>query len=1017
MYPTAIKTIAAAALLLAAATASAQTILYVDADGTAAGGGNGSSWAQAYNNAHPLGLGSGLEAALRHTRDNPGAYELWVAEGTYLPTRQIGPPVRSKTFQIGPNVHLYGGFAGNETSRGQRAPQVHRTVLSGDIGVANVHTDNSMHVVTFNLNNNELATLDGFEVRLGRSETFTGAGMIVSRGSPAFVDCRFVDNLAVYGGAVYIYNVNSAALTRPTFTRCTFSANQATGTQTGGPFPNNLGGAVCVHATNATLGLRVEFTECSFDGNTAQYGGGIGNSGGILLVDRCRFVGNTGVVAGAGINNRPGEVTIIGGAFLGGTGGHGAGVTTLTGLSPGPLSLVCYDTLFLGNQVTGDGGAILAHVSNFKLVNCLLEKNSAVTGGAISISGNGVNELLGCTTHGNQASSQGGGIFYNQAAGGTLTAANSIFWGNTALIGTTEGRQFHTGGVVSGVSVTNSCIQGLATNFGTGNIGNDAAAHDPRFLDPDGADNVAGNEDDDLRIPINSPCANSGNNSRIPPDALDFDRDGNTSEGVPFDLKRDPRINTAVSPTVDMGAYEYHPDQDNDFVSDLRDNCVATANRDQADADADGFGNACDPTIESLSPGAGAAGMTVTVNGSGFILWNANPPQVFFGASPSPSVTYQSPGVLQARVPAGTGVVDVRVRNGNGAEAIRTAFFTYTDLSVVVGQKVPVPAAGYTPVRLSGPVWKDPAGDAFALFAVDDRKAIEIRWTNGADTFVAQYAVSYPASFAPEHVIDITSGLGGAIPAGATDLEVFNEKEWNPGSGFPAEPLNENDELGVIFYAQGSSTLRVFALRVLEASPQYVLLKHRSGGQLRFQVYRVLPGGAFSSSRQLAAARKVGDRLEPFYPLNELIARTSPALVTPDDTKFQTINWARYWLNPEQTTQVFAVNAHPDADPAAGAPVHSFLTIEWPRILTKRDAFSNWVPDPQPQAGSFPYLHRFELYWEKDLSSTQERTITLSAGQGAPLPAGWNYHWQFDAVRGRWTVSDVEVFEIGRAHV
>ena len=37
-------------------------------------------------------------------------------------------------------------------------------------------------------------------------------------------------------------------------------------------------------------------------------------------------------------------------------------------------------------------------------------------------------------------------------------------------------------------------------------------------------------------------------------------------------------------------------DQDNDGVADADDNCVDTANPDQEDRDADGFGDVCDAT-------------------------------------------------------------------------------------------------------------------------------------------------------------------------------------------------------------------------------------------------------------------------------------------------------------------------------------------------------------------------------------------------------------------------------------
>jgi hypothetical protein len=69
------------------------------------------------------------------------------------------------------------------------------------------------------------------------------------------------------------------------------------------------------------------------------------------------------------------------------------------------------------------------------------------------------------------------------------------------------------------------------------------------------------------------------------------------------------------------------------------------------------------PTISGLSTSTGVAGATVTITGQNF-SGAAGHLSVFFGATPSPSVTYVSDTQITAVVPGGTGTVDVTVQSG-----------------------------------------------------------------------------------------------------------------------------------------------------------------------------------------------------------------------------------------------------------------------------------------------------------------------------------------------------------------
>jgi hypothetical protein len=75
----------------------------------------------------------------------------------------------------------------------------------------------------------------------------------------------------------------------------------------------------------------------------------------------------------------------------------------------------------------------------------------------------------------------------------------------------------------------------------------------PQFVDADGADNLAGTLDDNVRIGAGSPVIDVGDNGYIPADLTDDDGDGDSNETAPFDLGSQPRRRGAV---VDLGAYE-----------------------------------------------------------------------------------------------------------------------------------------------------------------------------------------------------------------------------------------------------------------------------------------------------------------------------------------------------------------------------------------------------------------------------------------------------------------------------
>lgn len=249
-----------------------QTTRYVDY--TASGANDGTSWANAHTE-----LYYGLQASI------PGD-SILVAQGVYKPTNIN---VRDSSFMLKGWQKVLGGYP---NGGGARDFKNNPTTLSGDIGVIGDSSDNSYNVVK--IFNEDQAVLDGFIIEGGYAngggdkdygggiymgmgwynETVrnciirnnyakirgggifsknlkgliencriysnvsdsNGGGVFMENDSTHAINCTFVDNHAILGGAIYVLRMGSGA---DSIVNCTFVANKAV--YGGGFYNDNTG--------------------------------------------------------------------------------------------------------------------------------------------------------------------------------------------------------------------------------------------------------------------------------------------------------------------------------------------------------------------------------------------------------------------------------------------------------------------------------------------------------------------------------------------------------------------------------------------------------------------------------------------------------------------------------------------------------------------------------------------------------------------------------------------------------
>ena len=513
-------------LLLTGPRLAAARTFYVDAD--ALGANNGSSWANAYKS-----LQSALAAA-------GSGDEIWVAAGAYKPGSS-----RTSSFQLKTGVGVYGGFAGSETSLGERDFEANETILTGDLNSNGRDNADAFHVV-YASGVGGTAVIDGFTITGGNANgdwpDDSGGGMHNLDSSPTVTNCTFSNNTADYsGGGMYNRDYSN-----PTITNCTFSNNRAVlalqGGRGGGLYNRKSSPTVtdCNFSGNSAedsgggmynRDSSPTVTDCTFSSNSATYGGGMQNlANSNPVVAKCLFSNNSAGWFGGGMyNHTNSSPTVTDCDFTGNSTSHhqGCGGGMYNYLNSSPTVTNC---LFSNNSVgwyDGRGGGMSNwDYSSPTVKNCTFTANTAIHGGGMANCRAGCSPTVtNCTFTANMAS-DGSGMY--SWANSTPTVTNCILWGNW------PGTSKQISDIESAITVTYSDVQG-----GTGQswFGEGCIDLPPLFINP-----AAG----DLRPSWVSPCLDAGVNS---------------APGLPEkDLAGNPRVVDGDEdgvPVVDMGVYEH----------------------------------------------------------------------------------------------------------------------------------------------------------------------------------------------------------------------------------------------------------------------------------------------------------------------------------------------------------------------------------------------------------------------------------------------------------------------------
>lgn len=435
------------------------SVLFVNS--AANGKEDGSSWKDAFID---------LQSALSASSEGD---EIWIAEGTYYPTQDIGgssspADARTKTFQMKNEVTILGGFPADDETVGIEGRNVveHQTVISGDLNRNNsVDSSDAYHVFyhpqgTFL---NPTAVLDGVTIAGGNANSYSvtdasnGGGILNNRSHPKLIDVTIENNVAQSSGGG-IYNQNSNPIFEggivkdniagfggglynregnPTLTNMTFKNNIVNGS--GGGIYSNSGKP---YLENLVI----------IENESKNMGGGILTADNGAILKNVKIIGNT-AANGAGISISGSALKMEGGEISSNIAeGNGGGVYS-SSWNAG------FEDVNISSNTSNSGGGVYSEYGTPVFKNSSIIDNTAIYGAGLSVM-EGNPFVKDGEINRNKASENGGGVFLNS---GTLTVENMELNANTAKNG---GGLYST---ESSIELLNGEIKGnQATNNGGG---------------------------------------------------------------------------------------------------------------------------------------------------------------------------------------------------------------------------------------------------------------------------------------------------------------------------------------------------------------------------------------------------------------------------------------------------------------------------------------------------------------------------------------------------------------------